>query len=184
MLTIPKSFFERSSVIVAKELIGKQIIRNLPDGSKLAMIITETEAYGGEEDLASHARFGRTERNSIMYADAGVWYVYLIYGIHEMLNVVTGTVNKPGAVLIRAGVFNNKKIAKGPGVVTREFGITRELYGKSAIRNSPLVIRDSRLKILKKLIVSGPRVGVDYAGKWKDKPWRFVLDPKELFKMN
>ncbi len=183
MAILKRDFFERSTVLVARELLGKQLLRKFPDGSQGVMTITETEAYVGESDLASHARFGRTERNRVMYGHPGIWYVYLIYGIHEMLNVVTESQGVPGAVLIRAGIFDNGKIAKGPGVVTRELSIGRELYGVSALRNSPLVIRDGGMIVPKRMIIAGPRIGVDYAKEWKDKLWRFRVNPK-LFKMN
>jgi DNA-3-methyladenine glycosylase len=184
MTALSQSFYERPTATVAEELLGKMIVRVLPDSSRLSMIITETEAYLGEMDLASHARFGQTKRNVVMYGHPGIWYVYLIYGIHEMLNVTTESHGTPGAVLIRAGMFEAGAFANGPGVVTRQLEVGREFYGESAVGNKSLFIRDGGLVVPKEAIAAGPRIGVNYAKEWKDQPLRFVLDKSYLLKMN
>jgi len=134
-------------------------------------LISEVEAYEGENDLASHARRGRTPRTGVMYCPGGVWYVYLCYGIHEMLNLVVGPENHPAAILIR-GIDN----LAGPGKLTRHLAIDRRLNGQPADPTSGLHLEDSGLVIARRQIEAGPRIGVAYAGPvWSQKPWRFRL---------
>lgn len=136
-------------------------------------MITETEAYHGEADLACHARAGRTRRTEVMYGPGGSWYVYLCYGIHEMLNLVVGPRDWPAAVLIR-GVEG----ASGPGLVTRALGIDRLLNAASSHPASGLWIEDRGVRVSRALVEVTPRIGIDYAGPvWSAKPWRFVLRP-------
>src|SRR5450631_3066195 len=116
-----KELRARKTVALARWLLGKHLVRRWR-GKIEARLITEVEAYDGEHDLASHARFGRTARTDVMYAAGGVWYVYLCYGVHEMLNVVVGPRDWPAAVLIR-GIEG----ASGPGRVTKALGIDRKL---------------------------------------------------------
>jgi DNA-3-methyladenine glycosylase len=166
-----RSFYTRNALTVARELIGQSLTRRFPDGTEKTYLITETEAYLGEEDLACHASKGRTKRTEIMYHEGGHVYVYLIYGMYWMLNVVTGPADHPQAVLIR-GISG----LNGPGKLTRALGITKELYGEDLVHSTNLWIgkREGPVKIKKT-----SRVGVDYAGKyWAAKPWRFVLLPK------
>src|SRR3989344_3975718 len=120
---LDKNFFNRPVIIVAEDLIGKFLVREI-DGRKIAYMITETEAYDGEKDLACHASRGRTKRVRVMYSEAGVFYVYLVYGMHVMLNIVTGRRGYPAAVLIR-GVEG----IRGPGKLTRSIRIGLELNG-------------------------------------------------------
>lgn len=158
-------------VAVARALVGKYLVRELAPGEVVARMITETEAYQGEADRACHARAGRTRRTEVLYARGGVWYVYLCYGIHEMLNLVTGPEGEPAAVLIR-GV---EGIA-GPGRVTKQLAIGRGLNGARAERASGLWIEDRGGTIPDERVEITPRIGVDYAGpEWAGKPWRFVL---------
>ena len=139
-------------------------------------MITEVEAYNGECDLACHARAGRTRRTEVLYRAGGAWYVYLCYGIHEMLNLVVGPADWPAAVLIR-GVEG----CHGPGRVTRALGIDRRLNGANAHADSGLWIEDRGVKVPRRLIKVTPRIGVDYAGPvWSQKPWRFSFDPAAL----
>lgn len=139
-------------------------------------MILETEAYCGESDLASHARAGRTKRTEVMYGEGGVWYVYLCYGIHEMLNLVVGPRDWPAAILIR-GVEG----AIGPGRVTRELAIDRQLNRKFSALESGLWLEDRGFKNPRNAVQVTPRVGVDYAGPiWSMKPWRFSLNPRAL----
>ncbi|HEY3756571.1 MAG TPA: DNA-3-methyladenine glycosylase [Opitutaceae bacterium] len=151
-------------------------MRRLPNGETEAHLITEVEAYDGEADLACHAAKGRTRRTEVLYGPPGIWYVYLCYGIHEMLNLVVGPAEWPSAVLIR-GV---EGIA-GPGRVTRQLDIDRRLNGAAADAASGLWIEDRRVRVPPKLVRAGPRVGIDYAGPvWAAKPWRFSFDPQTL----
>jgi len=155
--------------VVARDLVGKFLVRKIR-GKEIALMITETEAYEGENDLASHASRGRTARNAPMWDEARHFYVYLVYGVHEMLNVVTGKHNYPAAVLVR-GVEG----CTGPGRVTRALNVTRTLNGKRAVPESGLWFEDRGVRIAPRRIKRTPRVGVAYAGDWASKPYRFVL---------
>ena len=138
-------------------------------------MITEVEAYDGERDLACHARFGRTRRTEVMYAAGGRWYVYLCYGVHEMLNLVVGPEGWPAAVLIR-GVEGSS----GPGRLTKALEIGRALNGAIAGEESGLWIEDRGVRVAPRDVCATPRVGVDFAGPvWAGKRWRFVLRPAE-----
>ncbi len=165
-----KVFREKKTVALARWLIGRHLVR-ARDGWCDARLITETEAYDGEADLACHARAGRTARTDVMYGPGGFWYVYLCYGIHEMLNLVAGPEGWPAAVLIR-GVEG----VSGPGRVTRALDVDRRLNRAPAGISSGLWIEDRGVRIPGRRIAAGPRVGVDYAGPiWAAKPWRFTL---------
>jgi DNA-3-methyladenine glycosylase len=170
---IAAAFWQRrGTVALARGLLGKHLVRRHPDGRTEARLILETEAYDGEGDLACHARAGRTGRTEPMYAAGGIWYVYLCYGVHEMLNLVVGPRDWPAAVLIR-GVEG----APGPGRVTRALGIGRELNRADACDPAGgLWIEDRGLVVPRRAVRVGPRVGVAYAGLvWAAKPWRFTL---------
>jgi DNA-3-methyladenine glycosylase len=163
-------FFRRPVLEVAPQLLGKYVVYDV-FGNKLSSMITEVEAYDGCDDLACHASRGRTARTEVMYASGGVWYIYLVYGMHEMLNIVTGPKDYPAAVLIR-GLAD----ASGPGRVTRQFGIDRRLNGTRAGRQSGLWIEDRGIIIDPKNIKRAPRIGVNYAGPiWSEKPYRFMI---------
>lgn len=165
-----KALRSRNTVAVARRLLGKFLVRATPHGV-LAAMITEVEAYDGERDRACHARNGRTARNAVMYGPGGAWYVYLCYGVHEMLNLVTGPRDYPAAVLIRG-----LEGANGPGRVTKGLRIDRRLNGAPAERTSGLWIEDRGVRVPRGAIKATPRIGVDYAGPvWAKKPWRFVL---------
>ncbi len=161
------SFFRRDVLRVAPELVGKIIARDFGSGLVKRYRITEVEAYRGEEDLACHARKGRTARTEVMYHHGGKVYVYLIYGMYWMLNIVTGEEGCPSAVLIR-GIEE----VVGPGKVGRELGIDRSFYGRLLEPESLLWIEEDGCRCE---VVSTPRIGVAYAGPfWANKPWRFV----------
>jgi DNA-3-methyladenine glycosylase len=163
------SFFERTALVVAKELLGKFLVRRL-DGQQIALPITQTEAYIGPQDLACHASRGRTPRTDVMFGPGGHWYVYFIYGIHWMLNVVTGKAGHPSAVLFRgAGPYD------GPAKLTAALSIDRSLNGAAADPNSGLWIEDRGLRVSRLQIQRTPRIGVDYSGPWAEKLYRFVL---------
>ena len=165
-----KAFRSRKTVTIARRLLGKFLVRSTARGSVAAMI-TEVEAYDGEHDRACHARNGRTARNAVMYAPGGIWYVYLCYGVHELLNLVTGPRGYPAAVLIR-GIDG----ASGPGRLTRVLGIGRRLNGAACAQESGLWIEDRGVRVPRRAITATPRIGVDYAGPvWARKPWRYVL---------
>lgn len=135
-------------------------------------MITEVEAYDGPSDLACHAARGRTTRTEVMYSKGGVWYVYLCYGVHWMVNVVTGPRDYPAAVLIR-GVDG----VSGPGRVTKFFTITKEHNTKLSQRSSGLWVEDRGVIVPGRSILRTPRIGIDYAGPvWSKKPYRFLLN--------
>ncbi|MSU70512.1 MAG: DNA-3-methyladenine glycosylase [Opitutaceae bacterium] len=166
-----KAWRGRQTVALARALLGKHLVRRLPAGRIEARLITEVEAYHGERDLACHARAGRTPRTEVMYGAGGLWYVYLCYGRHEMLNLVVGPRGWPAAVLIR-GVEG----ITGPGRLTRALGIDRRLNGAPVNMASGLWIEDRGVAVPARRAQATPRIGVDYAGPvWAKKPWRFVL---------
>ena len=168
-----KKFFERDTLWVAKNLLGQRIVR-VYRRRKLEGIITETEAYHGFDDKASHASRGQTGRTAVMFGEAGNIYVYLIYGMYYCLNIVTGKKNFPAAVLIR-GIFSDGEYISGPGRVTRFLKIDKKLNEKKLSRKSGLWVSGG-IKVNSKRIKTSPRIGVDYAGKyWAQKPWRFYL---------
>jgi len=169
MKRLNRNFFVRDVLEVAPELLGKTLTINR-NGKIERYVITEVEAYRGEEDLACHASKGKTKRNAIMYDIGGKIYVYLIYGMYWMLNFVTGGKDIPQAVLIR-GIegFN------GPGKLTKHLNIDKSYYGEDLITSDRIWVEDNinknHFEILKL-----PRIGIDYAGEyWKNVPWRFVL---------
>ena len=156
-------FFHRPCVEVARDLVGKVLVCG---GKQLR--ISETEAYCGESDTACHASRGRTKRTEVMYMDAGTVYVYLCYGIHWMLNIVTGEENAPEAVLIRACVE-----AKGPGKLTKALGITGDYNRSSVVTSDALWVGDDGFRCE---IAQDKRVGIGYASQEdQDRLWRFVL---------
>lgn len=166
MKKIENSFFLQDVLHVAPLLIGKYIVRKFPSGKVLKFMITETEAYRGEEDLACHASKGLTPRTKIMYDRGGMIYVYLIYGMHWMLNIVTGKINEPQAVLIRSVLDN-----EGPGRLSKKLEIDGSFYGEDLTISERIWIEEGE-KVLQ--IKTSPRIGIDYAGEWKNKCWRFV----------
>lgn len=172
-LILAGDFFARPALVVARELIGKFLVRRI-DGvdGEIAGPIIETEAYIGPHDLACHASKGCTARTQVMFGPAGFWYVYLIYGIHWMLNVVTDTEDYPSAVLIR-GVGD----WDGPGKLTKALAIDKQLNGRPASPTSGLWIEDRGYRPPRRLVQRTPRIGVDYSGDWAAKPYRFVLAP-------
>ena len=170
MERVETSFFARDAVTVARDLIGTVLVHG-----KRAGVIVETEAYRGPEDLASHARFGPTARTSVMFGRAGVTYVYLCYGIHQLFNIVTGEAGQPQAVLIRAiapylGLPDDAAVGRGPGKVTAALGIDRRHDRRDLARGALFV---ARVPGAPAPIASGPRIGVDYAGAWAARPLRY-----------
>jgi DNA-3-methyladenine glycosylase len=171
-----KQLHSRRTPALARWLLGKHLVRRGPRGRAEAFLITEVEAYDGEGDLACHARAGRTKRTAVMFEPGGVWYVYLCYGVHELLNLVTGPRDHPAAVLIR-GVQG----WTGPGCLTKALAIDRRLNGREAARSSGLWLEDRGVRVPRAAVRATPRIGVDSAGPvWAAKPWRFVLDAAAL----
>lgn len=162
---------------LARSLLGKVLVRSVSGGGgETRHILTELEAYHSELDLACHASKGRTPRTDVLYRAPGIWYVYLCYGIHEMLNLVVGPEGFPAAILVR-GVHD----VIGPGRVTKALQIGRSLNGQPALPASGLWIEDQGIKVPKSWVLAGPRVWVDYAGEiWSAKPWRFQIDPQRM----
>lgn len=179
-MRLKQSFYNQPTLKLAQQLLGKFLIREVGN-KKIIGQITETEAYLGPNDLASHASRGRTPRTEIMFGDPGFWYIYLIYGMYYCLNIVTEHKNCPAAILIRSvkpisGLKPNLK-TDGPGKLCRAFKIDKVLNSSPAFGpKSKLWIEDRGIKIKPSQIKKTPRVGVDYAGKYKDKLWRFKIN--------
>jgi DNA-3-methyladenine glycosylase len=184
---LSRSFYTRSTLTVASDLLGKVLVRRL-GRHNVAGKIVETEAYVGPHDLACHASKGHTPRTAVMFGEAGHTYVYMIYGFHFCLNVVTEPVGHPAAVLIRAveplenvdlmrRLRNNPErdidIASGPGKLCKAMSIDKRLNGEDLL-GATIWIEDRKLD--PGPIRTSPRVGIDYAGEYKDKPWRFYLE--------
>ncbi len=170
-MRVNRQFFNRNTVLVAKELLGKILVRKI--GNKIIRSrITETEAYCGPKDLACHASKGLTERTKVMFGPPGHSYIYMIYGMYHCLNIVTEKEGFPSAVLIRATNLEN---CGGPGKLCRELKIDRKLNGKDLISSREIWIEDGGELIRPSEIKRSKRIGVEYAGKWKDKLWRFSL---------
>lgn len=164
-MILDDEFFRRDCPVVARELVGKLLCTDT-----VRLRISETEAYCGEDDTACHAHRGRTARTEVFYADGGTIYVYLCYGLHWMLNIVTGQKEQPQAVLIRACVE-----AAGPAKLTKKLGIDKRLNGKSIFSNSEVRIEDDGFVCGVK---AEKRVGIDYASpEDKDRPLRYVMNP-------
>ena len=164
---LSRTFFTRDVLEVARDLVGKDLVVSESDGVAKRFEILETEAYRGEEDIACHASKGRTNRTEVMYREGGLIYMYFIYGMYWMMNVVAGKENNPQAVLIR-GV----KGYDGPGKLTRGLGIDRTFYGEDLTLSQRIWIETKDRDCS---IITGPRIGINYAGEpWKSLPWRFT----------
>ena len=182
-LRLDRAWFDRPAAILAIELLGARIIHASRDGVVGGRIV-EVEAYQGPEDLAAHSSRGRTARNATMFGPPGHCYVYLVYGLHHCLNVVSGPGSKPEAVLIRAVEIDEgrelararrgprapeDRLASGPGNVGQAFGVDRQLDGADLLAG-PIHIEPRSAPLPS--IRSGQRIGVDYAGPWAARPLR------------
>jgi len=190
-MRLKKDFYMDNPRVVAKKLLGKELVRKV-NGQLIVSRIVETEAYGGIEDKGSHA-YGnkRTKRTEPMFHIGGTIYVYLIYGMYHLLNVVTGPVGDPNAVLIRAvepvngidfikgnrSIKSNKvyDLTNGPGKLTQGLAIDMDFNQKDLVSGDDLYIRESSKAIKGNEIVQSPRVNIDYAKEYKDKPWRYFI---------
>jgi len=165
---LKRPFYNRDVLVVAPELLGKVLVRKFDSGRVSRFIIEEVEAYRGKEDLACHASKGRTSRTEIMYHEGGKIYVYLIYGMYWMLNIVTGENTIPQAVLIR-----RIESFDGPGKLTRQLFVDKTFYGEDLVFSKRIWLENNNERVN---FFATSRVGINYAGKyWKNKPWRFIL---------
>ena len=183
---LPREFYNRSTLTVARELIGTRLVRIL-DGQKLVGLITETEAYIGEEDLACHAKAGRTPRTLPMYGPPGHAYVYFTYGNHWMLNAVTEREDFPAAVLIRAiqpiesvEIMSTRRGGRdtfGPGKLTQAMGITKNENTVDLTQANQNLRIELGISVPDKSVTNGPRVGLNSVPEpWFSKPWRFLVN--------
>lgn len=182
MTPLARDFFVRDTLEVAKDLLGCLLVHHIGSERRVGRIV-ETEAYDGPEDRASHASGRRTPRNDVMFGPPGFSYVYLIYGMYHCFNLVTGREHYPAAVLIRAlePVSGIRESTQGPGRLSRAMGITLERNCLDATRKPLFVAASSDHAVA---VASSPRIGVDYAGEWAHKPYRFfVPDSKWVSKI-
>lgn len=174
MIKLPRSFYDRDTVIVAKELLGKFLVHRVVDAELIGRIV-EVEAYVGAHDLASHSSKGLTERTKTMFGPPGCAYVYLIYGVHHCMNVVTEREGCGAAVLIRSveAVQNISARTNGPGLLCRAMQIDKRHNGHDLLSENLFVASPDDAASLS--IVKRPRVGVDYAGAWARRHLRFYI---------
>jgi len=176
MIALPRGFYQRPATEVAPDLLGKLMVHQTELGLRIGRIV-EVEAYLGREDLAAHSSKGITPRTQAMFGEAGHAYVYLIYGMHHCMNVVTGPLGSGSAVLLRAlepvqGLNTN---TSGPGRLARAMGIDKRYYGADLCQSdSPLYLADDGHR--PDSVLTSARIGVHYAGTWADKPLRFYVD--------
>jgi DNA-3-methyladenine glycosylase len=176
LLPLPRSFYDRDTELVARELLGKCLAHRV-DGRLRVGRIVESEAYMGPHDRAAHSARGRTPRTEVMFGSPGRAYVYLIYGMHHCLNAVTGPAGHASAVLLRAlePLENIASSTKGPGLLCRALGIDRRLNGHDLTSHDFFIAAPARPETIS--IVSRPRIGVGYAGEeWAAKPLRFYIE--------
>jgi DNA-3-methyladenine glycosylase len=173
---LPRSFYDRDAETVARELLG-MLLAHRVDGTLRVGRIVETEAYLGPHDLASHSSRGRTARTEVMFGPPGHAYVYMIYGVHNCLNVVTGAEGRAAAVLIRAlePVRAIEGSTKGPGLLCRALGIDRSRNGHDLVSRDLFIAAPEPAPAEPPEIVARPRIGVDYAGEWAGRPLRFLI---------
>jgi DNA-3-methyladenine glycosylase len=190
---LPVSFYEKPVTEVARALLGKRLVRMM-DGKRVAGYIHETEAYKGEEDLACHARAGRTPRTAVMYGAPGRAYVYFIYGMHWMFNVVSEPENSPSAVLVRAvipsegleilserrGGVSPKAWTNGPARLCAAFAIDGSLNGADLTDPDGLLAIEEGHPVAPASVITGPRVGIERVPEpWRSIPWRWQVKTEE-----
>jgi DNA-3-methyladenine glycosylase len=174
MQALPRSFYDRDTTRVARELLGTLLVRRVGNLNRVGRIV-ETEAYLGPHDLAAHSAKGRTLRTEVMFGPPGHAYIYLIYGMHHCLNVVTEPAGHASAVLIRAlePVDNVDGSTRGPGLLCRALEIDRSLNGHDLTGQDLFIAPPPKPRRLQ--VVKRPRIGVSYAGPWAEKPLRFYI---------
>lgn len=190
MEALPRTFFARPALTVARELLGMRLVR-IEDGQVISGTIVETEAYSGEEDLGCHCRAGRTPRTQVMYGPAGHAYVYFTYGMHWMLNVVADQVDFPAAVLLRAirpeeglELIRARRAGvpaaqwtNGPGKICRALNIDKSFNGLDLCDPSAPTFIAPGQPVSQDCVTTGPRVGLNTVPEpWKSIPWRFLAD--------
>lgn len=173
MNKLPREFYDRPAEQVARDILGKYLVRRVDGGQRVGRIV-EVEAYLGPHDKAAHSAKGLTPRTRVMFGPPGYAYVYMIYGLHYCMNVATETAGKASAVLLRAlePVSGIKGRTQGPALLTRAMSITRELNGYDLLGEELFVATGPSLPFR---IVKRPRVGVDYAGVWARRLLRFYI---------
>lgn len=189
---LARSFFERETLKVARELLGQRLVRLDEDGGRLSGRVIETEAYIGSDDLGCHARHGRTDRNESMWGPAGHAYVYFTYGMHWMLNIVTERVGFPAAVLIRAiapeeglptmrrrrKMVVDARLTDGPAKLCQALGIDRRFDGQDLCRRGASLFFEGLTGVKQVSVTRGPRVGLNNVPEpWHSIPWRFRVKP-------
>lgn len=171
---LPRPFYDRDTILVAREILGKYLVHVTSRTERVGKIV-EVEAYLGPHDLAAHSARGRTKRNEVMFGPPGFAYVYMIYGMHHCMNVVTEKEGYASAVLLRAlePVRNLAGRASGPGLLCKAMGIDKRLNGHDLLSSDFYIAADAapaRFRIIKR-----PRIGVDYAGPWARRHLRFYI---------
>lgn len=181
---LPRRFYARPVLTVARELVGKHLVHRAADGVAAGRIV-EVEAYRGPQDLAAHSAGGRrTPRTEVMFGEAGHVYMFLLYGVSWAFNVVAGAIGEPHAVLVRAleplvpvdaicrrrgMAAGRRELTNGPGKLCSALGLDRSQYGRDLCASNELFIRDAPPV----RVGRSPRINIDYAGAWANKPWRF-----------
>ena len=192
---LQRDFFLQPTLAVARDLLGQRLVLLDKNNQRLSGLITEAEAYVGTEDLACHARVGKTKRNAVMWGPAGYAYVYFTYGVHWMLNFVTENEGFPSAVLIRGiwpeegldEMLQNRPVPRmanltnGPAKLCQALGINGSWNGADLCSKDSLLSVEGGIPIKDDLVTTGPRVGLNTVPEpWKSKPWRFLVDPTVL----
>ena len=170
---LQKEFFKRDTALVAQELIGKFLVKKTGKAEVAAKVL-ETEAYDGPEDKAAHGSRGMTKRNKVMFGEPGRFYVYFIYGMHWMLNIVCGPEGFPAAVLLRGVEVDGLRI-NGPGRLTKFLKVNKSFNGIHADVGFGMWFEDRGFVVRSGQVEKAKRIGVDYAGEWAHKPYRFYL---------
>jgi len=193
-MKIPHNFYQREDAVqVSRDLLGKLLVVPAASGERVAGMIVETEAYLGGIDKAAHSYGGRrTKRNEITYSDGGHVYVFFVYGMYHQLNIVTGPEEIPHVTLIRAvepaegieimrerrGPMKDRNLTSGPGKLCIAFGIDRTMNGENVCGDNIWV--EEYKNIPEADILSGPRIGIDYAEEFADMPWRFWIGENQF----
>jgi DNA-3-methyladenine glycosylase len=176
---LQRQYFDRPTLEVAKSLLGKYVVREMKTSVQAGRIV-EVEAYIGPHDLACHASKGRTKRTEVMFGNPGVAYVYMIYGMYHCFNIVTEREGFAAAVLVRGVELQEPtRLISGPGRLCRLLEIDRSLTGLDLTAGKILWLEDRGEGVAHRQILRSPRIGVDYAGAWAQKPWRFFLKSRD-----